>query len=186
MLLLEVTTLELGGDVRAAGLELRTAGDEPAAGGPETAAIWARVLPALAGKEPWALDFFSHLKRVREFCARHDIAGGNPAGRDGQAIVLPAPPREQLEALIARFEGETFGARAGQALAAGDPALERELVRRGLDAYHPAFGRYLFCAVCEFAEGSLVVLSMSLDAAEIVRRVKPALAGLEVEVFQPS
>jgi hypothetical protein len=185
MLLLEVTTLELGGDVRAAGLELRVAGEEPASG-PETAAIWARVLPALAGEEPWALDFFSHLKRVREFCARHGIAGGDPAGRDGQAIVLPAPPREQLEALIARFDGETFGARAGQALAAGDAALERELVRRGLDAYHPVFGRYLFCAVCEFAEGSLVVLSMTLDAAEILRRVKPALAGLEVEVFQPS
>jgi len=185
MLLLEVTTLELGGDVRAAGVDLRTAGDDPASG-PETAAIWARVLPALAAEEPWSLDFFSHLKRVREFCTRHGIAGGNPAGRDAQAIVIPTPPREQLEALIARFEGETFGARAGQALAAGDAALECELVRRGLDAYHPVFGRYLFCAVCEFAEGSLVVLSLSLDAAEIVRRLTPALAGLEVEVFQPS
>ncbi len=182
MLLLEVSTLELGGDVRAAGLELRAAGEEPAHG-PETPAIWARVLPALAGEQAWALDYFSHLKRVREFCARHGIAAHEEPGR---ALVVPAPPPEQLEALIARFAAETFGARAGQALAAGDAAVERDLVRRGLDAYHPVFGRYLFCAVCEFSEGSLVVLSESLVAAEIVRHVKPALAGLEVEVFQPS
>ncbi|HKO03386.1 MAG TPA: hypothetical protein VJW51_01495 [Candidatus Acidoferrales bacterium] len=182
MLFLQVTTLDLGGDVRAAGLDLLAAGDEPAHG-PETAGIWARVLPALAGGESWSVDFFSHLKRVREFCARHGIAAREEHGR---AMVIPAPPREQLEALVARFEGETFGARAGQALAAGDAELERELVHRGVDAYHPAFGRYLFCAVCEFSEGSLVVLSESLGAGEILRRVKPALAGLEVEVFQPS
>jgi len=95
--------------------------------------------------------------------------------------------------LFARFEGETFGARAGGPLRANgaaqggeDAALERELVRHGLDAYHPVFGSYLFCAVCEFSDGSLVVLSESLGATEILRRVKPALAGEDVEVFQAS
>lgn len=182
MLLLEVRTLDLGEDVRAVGLELRAEGEEPAGGG-ETAGIWARVLPALAGEEPWAIDFFSHLKRVREFCGRHGIAAHEEAGR---AMVIAEPAREQLEALIARFEGETFGARAGQKLEDGDAELERELVRRGLDAYHPAFGRYLFCGVCEFGEGSLVVLSERLGAGEILGRVKAAVEGLEVEVFQPS
>ena len=62
--------------------------------------------------------------------------------------------------------------------------LERELMQRGLDAYHHAYGRYSFCGVCEFAEGSLVVLSESLEAEEILRRVKEAVEELEVEVFQ--
>ena len=180
MLLLEVRTMELGEDVRAVGLELRAEGEEPAGGG-STAAIWARVLPALAGEEPWALDFFSHLNRVREFCARHGIATREEAGR---ALVIAEPPPEQLEELIARFEGETFGARAGARLEAGDADLERELVRRGLDGYHHAFGGYLFCAVCEFEEGSLVVLSETLGGGEILSRVKEGLEGLEVEVFQ--
>ena len=182
MLLLEVRTLDLGEDVRAVGLDLRAADEEPARG-PEAAAIWARVLPALAGEEEWALDFFSHVNRVREFCARHGIARRE---EPGSTLVVAAPSPEQLEALCARFEGETFGARAGQTLAAPDAALERELVRRGLDAYHPVFGKYLFCGVCEFSDGSLVVLSEGLGATEILRRVKPVLEGLDVEVFQPS
>ena len=182
MLLLEVRTLDLGEDVRAVGMELRAEEDVPAAGA-EGAAVWARVLEALAGEEPWGIDFFSHLQRVREYCARHGIAAREEAGR---AVVIVEPAREQLEELIARFEGETFGARAGERLEEGDEELERELVHRGLDAYQQAFGRYLFCAVCEFAEGSLVVLSESLGAGEILGRLKAALEGVEVEVFQAS
>jgi hypothetical protein len=182
MLLLEVRTLDLGEDVRAVGLELRAEGEEPAGGG-ETAAIWARVLPALAGDEPWAIDFFSHLNRVREFCARHAIAARE---EPGSAMVIAEPERDQLEALVARFEGETIGARAGEKLEERDAELERELVHRGLDAYHHAYGRYLFCGVCEFGEGSLVVLSESLGAGEILDRVKPAVEGLGVEIFQAS
>jgi len=182
MLLLEVRTMDLGEDVRAVGLDLRGEDAEPARG-PETAAIWARVLAALAGDHAWTLDFFSHLSRVREFCARHGIASRE---EPGSALVIAGPEMEHLESLCARFEAETFGARAGQALAAGDAELERHLVRRGLDAYHPVFRKYQFCAVCEFSDGSLVVLSGELGAGEILRRVKPALEGLEVEVFQPS
>jgi len=189
VLFLEVQTMELGADVRAVGLDLRGEDEEPARG-PETAALWARVIPAIAGGVPWTLDFFSHLNRVREYCARHSI---DARERPGSALVIPGLERDVMAELFARFEGETFGARAGGPLRANgaaqggeDAALERELVRHGLDAYHPVFGNYLFCAVCEFSDGSLVVLSESLGATEILRRVKPALAGEDVEVFQAS
>jgi len=180
MLMLEVRTMELGEDVRAVGLELRAGEDEPARGA-ESAAVWARVLPALAGDVPWVIDFFSHLNRVREFCARHAIAARE---EPGQALVIAEPARDQLEELIARFDGETFGARAGERLEDGDAELERELVHRGLDAYHHVYSRYLFCGVCEFAESSLVVLSETLDAGDILGRAKEAVEGIEVEVFQ--
>ena len=189
MLYLEVRTMDLGEDVRAVGLDLRGADEEPARGR-ETAALWARVIPALAGGEPWTLDFFSHLDRVRDYCARHAIT---VRGQRSSALVLPKPEREPMAELFARFEAETFGARAGGPLRAGgapdsaeEAALERELVRRGLDAYHPVFGHYLFCAVCDFFDGSLVVLSETLGATEILRRIKPALADQNVEVFQAS
>ncbi len=180
MLLLEVRKLDLGEDVRAVGVELRTEEGE-AASGAESSAVWARVLPGLAGEDPWAIEFFSHLNRVREFCARHGIASREEPGR---ALVIGEPARDQLEELIVRFEGETFGARAGERLEAGDAELEQELMHRGLDAYHHAYGRYLFCGVCEFGEGSLVVLSETLDAGVIVGRTKEAVEGMEVEVFQ--
>ena len=189
MLYLEVRTMDLGEDVRAVGLDLRGADEEPARG-PETAALWARVIPALAGAEPWALDFFSHLDRVREYCARHGIAALEARGA---ALVIPGPEQEPMAGLFARFEGETFGARAGGPLRGEDgvrpaqrQALERELLHRGVDAYHPVFGEYLFCAVCDFSDGSLVVLSEVLAATEVLRRVQPALAGAEVEVFMAS
>jgi len=178
MLFLEIGTLDIGDDVRAVGLDLRAEDEEPARG-PEAAAIWARVLPALAGDEEWALDFFAHLNRVRDYCERHSIAAWE---EPGHALVVPAPPRDELEALCARFEGETFGARAGQALAARDAELERELVRRGLDAYHRAFSRYFFCAVCDFVGGSLLVLSEELGDEQVLELVRAALDGLEVEV----
>ncbi len=189
MLYLEIRTMDLGEDVRAVGLDLRGADEEPARGA-ETAALWSRVLPALAGGEPWTLDFFSHLDRVREYCQRHRITVRE---QRGAALVVPSPEQGPMAELFARFEGETFGARAGGPLGSGEgeragqaAALERELLHRGLDAYHPVFGNYLFCGVCDFSDGSLVVLSERLSATEILRRVKPALAGAEVEVFQAS
>ena len=45
---------------------------EPAHGS-DAAHIWASALGALAGTEPWALDFFAHLDRVREYCTLHAI-----------------------------------------------------------------------------------------------------------------
>jgi hypothetical protein len=100
-------------------------------------------------------------------------------------IAVPDPPPEQLAELLERFAGETFGARAGLVLAPGDAAVEGELARCGVDAYHAAFRNYLFCAVCDFENGFLTLLTEKLWTSEVLRRVKPALAGLSVEVARP-
>lgn len=184
MYLLDVEPLDLGPDVRAVGLELVEADEnrEPVRG-PDAARIWSRVLLATAATEPWALDFSSHLDRVSDFCRCHQIAFREPASR---CLVIPDPQPTAVEALIDRFQSETFGARAGALLTAGDPVLEGELARRGVDAYHQAFRNYYFCAVCNFEDGSLVLLSQKLWASEVIRRVRPVLEGLEVEIRLPS
>ena len=84
-----------------------------------------------------------------------------------------------------RRAGE-FGARAGGPVESGDPALEGELARRGVDAYHKAFPNYFFCGVCGFEDGSLVLLSEKLWASEVIRRVRPVVEDLEVEVRLPT
>ena len=184
MYLLDVEPLDLGPDVRAVGLELVEADEnrEPARGR-EAARIWSRVLRAVPGAEPWALDFFSHLDRVHDFCKRHQIAYRDATQR---SPVIPAPEPSALESLVDRFQSETFGGRAGALLNTGDPALEGELARHGVDAYHRAYPNYFFCAVCGFEDGSLVLLSQKLWAGEVIRRIRPALQGLEVEVRLPA
>ncbi|HEX4004058.1 MAG TPA: hypothetical protein VHX36_15515 [Candidatus Acidoferrales bacterium] len=182
--LLEIEALDLGPSTKAVGLEL-TENDEnrEPVRGPDAARIWSRVLPAAAGQEPWALDFFSHLDRVRDFCDRHGVAYKEASAR---SLVIPAPEPEALESLIDRFQAETFGARAGGLVPSGDPALEGELAARGVDAYDKAFANYFFCGVCSFENGSLVVLSEKLWASEVIRRVRPALKGLDVEILLPA
>jgi hypothetical protein len=187
--LLEVEPLDLGEDVRAVGLDLTETDEnrEPVRG-PDAALIWARVLTATTADEPWALDFFSHLDRLRDYCARHQITF-REATQHSIVIPAPAPAPAALEALLDRFQGETFGARAGAAVTAGDAALEGELARRGVDAYHKSFPRYFFCAVCNFEDGSLVFLSEKLWASEVIRRIRPALAelpGIEIDVRLPT
>lgn len=179
-ILLEVEPLDLGTDVRAIGLELTEADEnrEPIRGG-DAARIWSRVIRATAADEIWALDFFSHLDRVREYCERHQVSFREAGNR---CIVIPGLALGALEPLMDRFQSETFGARAGEKLATGDPALEGELARRGVDAYHTAFPNYAFCAICNFEDGSLVLLSEKLWASEVIRRVRPALEGQDVEV----
>ena len=185
--LLEVEPLDLGTDVRAVGLELVENNDdrEPVRG-KDAAAIWSRVLSAVAATEPWGLDFFSHLDHLREYCERHKIAYREASGR---SMVIRAPDLEKtgetLPGLLGCFESETFGARAGERLTDGDAVLEGELARRGVDAYHPVFPDYLFCAVCNFEEGSLVLLSNRLWASEVIRRIRPVLTGLDVEIRLP-
>jgi hypothetical protein len=182
--LLDVEPLDLGPDVRAIGLELAEADEnrEPVRGA-DAAAIWSRVLRATAADEVWCLDFFSHIDRVREFCDRHQIAY-----REGnqRLIVVPGPEAAPLEILVDRFQGETFGVRAGLRLNEPDSALEGELARRGADSYHKAFPNYYFCGICSFEDGSLVLLSEKLWASEVIRRVRPALKGQDVEVQLPS
>jgi hypothetical protein len=182
--LLEVEPLDLGPDVRAIGLELGDADEnrEPVRG-VEAAKIWSRVLWSTAASESWALDFFSHLDRVREFCDRHHIAYRDASQR---SMVIASPGQRQLQELVDRFQSETFGARAGALVESGDPEVEGELARQGVDAYKAAFPKYAFCAVCNFEDGSLVLLSEKLWASEVIRRVRPALDGLDVEVQLPS
>jgi hypothetical protein len=184
MYVLEVEPLDLGPDVRAIGLELAEADEnrEPVRGA-DAAKIWARVLRATAASETWALDFFSHLDRVRDFCDRHHIPYRDA---NHHSLVVPAPEPEALEGLVDRFKNETFGARAGSGVSIGDPELEGDLARRGVDAYHTAFPKYFFCAVCNFEDGSLVLLSEKLWASEVIRRVRPSLDGMDVEVQLPS
>jgi len=180
---LEVEPLDLGTDVKAVGLDLMEVESREPAKGNDAAHIWAATMAALGGTEPWALDFFSHLDRVREYCSLYGIAFEDKSS--GNALIIPAPEPEPLAELLERFAGETFGARAGSLVRSGDDTVEGELARRGVDAYHAAFRNYLFCAVCDFENGFLTLLTEKLWTSEVIRRVKPALANLPVEVARP-
>lgn len=180
---LEVEPLDLGSDVKAVGLDLVEIESREPAHGADAARLWAATLSALPGAEPWALDFFSHLDRVRDYCRRTGVAFEEKAS--GRSIVIPAPSGAALVDLVERFAGETFGVRAGTLLAAGDPEVEGELAKRGVDAYHAAFRNYLFCAVCDFDNGFLTLLTEKLWTSEVLRRIKPATATLPVEVTRP-
>jgi hypothetical protein len=180
---LEIEPLDLGADVKAVGLDLMEVESREPAKGSDAAHIWAASLVALAGAEPWGLDFFAHLDRVRDYCLLHAITFQEHSG--GHALVVPALPFEPLAEFIERFSPETFGARAGSLLASGDPAVEGELARHGVDAYHGAFRNYQFCGVCDFENGFLTLLTEKLWTSEVLRRVKPALAGFPVEVARP-
>jgi len=177
--LLEVEPLDLGPDVKAVGLELIGRENGEPLRGADAARVWSAVLPALAGEEPWALDFFSHLDRLRAYCHAHGIAYREAAQR---CIVIASPETRLLAALIERFQRETFGVRSGRPLASGDAELEGDLARRGVDAYHHAFPNYFFCAVCDFENGFLTLLTNRLWTSEVIRRVRPALVDLSVEV----
>jgi hypothetical protein len=180
---LEIESLNLGADVRAIGLELIEPGTREPVIGSEAAGIWAPLIPALAGDQPWAIDFFAHLERVREFCRRTAIAFREP---NAHAIVIPQLERAQLQALFERFAGETFGVRAGAPLIGGDASLEGALAERGVDGYHAVYPQYLYCCVCDFEGGFLTVLSSQLWASEVIRRARGALENLQVEVTRPA
>jgi len=182
--LLDIEPLDLGPDVRAVGIELVEDDEnrEPVRG-KEAARIWSRVLWAASGKDHWVLDFFSHLDRVTEYCRNHHIPFREAAQR---CIVIPAPEVEQLEELLDRFQKETFGARAGELVETADAPLEGDLAKRGVDAYQKVFPNYFFCAICNFDDGSLVLLSEKLWASEVIRRVRPVLDGFAVEVRLPT
>lgn len=176
---LDVEALDLGPDVKAVGLELlETESREPVTG-QDAAVIWAAVFPALAVNDVFVVDFFSHIDRVREFCKRHEIHFREAAER---CLVVPQPSETQLHELFQRFEGETFGVRAGGPVSGGDAALEKELSRRGLDAYQPGYTRYAFCAVCEPEDGWVTLLSETLWPSEVIRRLRPAVQKLDVYI----
>ena len=180
---LEVEALELGPNSRAVGLELIERGTRELLVGADAAKIWAATLPALAGGDPWVLDFFAHLGRVRDFCREKGIAFREP---NSHTMVISPPAPVLLEALLGRFATERFGVRAGGPGISGDPELEGQLAARGVDAYDGTYRNCLFCAVCDFEGGFLTVLSERLWASEVIRRARPALSGLAVEVTRPA
>ena len=180
---LDVQAMDLGNGVKAVGLELvETENREPVRGN-EAAEIWSEILPALAGQEAFSVDFFSHLDRVREFCKSRKIEWREAAER---CIVISSPSTEELRQLLERFEGETFGIRAGSAAQTPDAALEGDLSKRGLDAYQEGYARYTFCAVCEPEDGWVTVLSQTLWPSEIIRRVRPAVQKFDVHIARPN
>jgi hypothetical protein len=180
---LEVESFDLGSDVRAVGLELLEPETREPVTGSDAAGIWAALVPALADREPWAIDFFAHVERVRDFCRRNAIAFREP---NAHAIIVPQPEQSQLQPLFERFAGETFGVRAGAPLLKGDSSVEGALAERGVDAYHAAYSAYLFCSVCDFEGGFLTVLSTRLWASEVMRRARGALESLHVQITRPS
>jgi hypothetical protein len=180
---MEVEPLDLGADVKAVGLDLVEIESREPVHGADAAKLWAATLAALPATEPWGFDFFSHLDRVREYCRSNGIRFEEKSS--GRTLVIPSPSKDALVTLVERFAGETFGIRAGAQFAAGDPALEGELAKRGVDAYHNTFKNYLFCAVCDFENGFLTLLTEKLWTSEVLRRIKPATADMPVEVARP-
>lgn len=177
MYLLEVEPQDLGENVKAISLELIQAENREPVRGADAALIWSRVLIAVSVTEKWAFDFFSHTGRVKEYCGKHAIA----FRAAGKCLVIDAPNEGALPGVLERFEGEMFGVRSGGPLPGEDKALEGDLARRGVDAYHQTYSNYYFCGVCDFENGFLTVLSKRLWASEVIRRVTPVLADLAVE-----
>jgi hypothetical protein len=176
---LDVEALDLGEDVKAVSLEiLETESREPVRGKQATD-FWAAVFLLLTTSEPLVLDFFSHLDRVRDFCTSKQITFNDAGPR---CIVIPQPDKDQLQQLFERFETETFGIRGGTRVKEEDTSLTNELSQRGLDAYQAAYPRYSFCAVCEFEDGWVTLLSKTIWPSEVVRRVRPAAQSFDVYI----
>ncbi len=179
---LDVQAMDLGADTKAVGMELLETESREPVRGKEASRVWGAALPALAGKETLVMDFFSHLERVLEFCKLHELTYREAASR---CIVITPGSAENVTKLFDRFEKETFGVRVGSAAEKEDTAVETDLSHRGLDAYQTAYTRYTFCGVCEPEDGWVILLSEGLWASEVIRRVRPALAGMDVYLVRP-
>jgi hypothetical protein len=180
---LDVQALDLGAGIKASGLELVETENREPLRGKIAAEIWSAVFPALAASESYTVDFFSHIDRVRDFCNLHEIKFREATER---CLILPQPGREQLQQLFERFEGETFGFRAGTATQTADAELEGDLSKRGLDAYEGAYKRYTFCAICEPEDGWVTLLSETLWPSELIRRVRPAVQPFDLHIARPN
>ena len=180
---LDVQALDLGVGVKAVGLELLETENREPLRGKEAAEIWSAVFPALVAGESYVVDFFSHIDRVREFCKVRGIALREAAER---CVVLPQPSPELLRQIFERFEGETFGLRAGAGANEADAPLERDLSKRGLDAYQSAYAHYTFCAICEPEDGWVTLLSETLWPSEVIRRLRPTVQPFDVHIARPN
>jgi hypothetical protein len=179
---LDVQAMDLGEEVKAVGMELLETESREPVRGKEAARVWGAALPALAVKEPLVVDFFSHLERVQEFCKLHELAYRESASRC--VVVTPGSARDVTQ-LFERFEKDTFGVRVGSTAGHEDAELESGLSHRGVDAYQAALARYTFCGVCEPEDGWVTLLSEGLWASEVIRRVRPALADMDVYLVRP-
>lgn len=179
---LDVQAMDLGASSKAVGMELLETESREPVRGKEAALVWGAALPALAGSERLVIDFFSHLERVREFCAAREFAFREAANR---CLVLTLPKPLEVQQVFERFEKETFGIRVGPGAEQEDPAVEGELSRRGVDAYQDAYPRYTFCAICEPEDGWVTLLSETLWASEVIRRLRPALKEHDVYLVRP-
>jgi hypothetical protein len=180
---LDVQALDLGTDVKAVGLELLETESREPVRGKAAAEFWAAAFPLLANGEPFVLDFFSHLDRVRDYCASHKIEFRETGSR---SLAISQPAQEQLQLLFERLAAETFGLRSGERTKDEDPALAGELSGRGVDAYQGAYKRYSFCAVCELDDGWVTLLSETLWPSEVVRRLRPAAQSFNVHIARPN
>ena len=180
---LDVQALDLGVGVKAVGLELLETENREPLRGKEAAEIWSAVFPAFVAGESYVVDFFSHIDRVREFCKVRGIALREAAER---CVVLPQPSPELLRQIFERFEGETFGLRAGAGANEADAPLERDLSKRGLDAYQSAYAHYTFCAICEPEDGWVTLLSETLWPSEVIRRLRPTVRPFDVHIARPN
>ena len=179
---LEVEAQDLGSGVKAVGLELIETNNREPVRGHQAAEIWAATFPALATADFLVVDFFSHLDRVREFCTSRNVKFREAGSR---CLIVPKPMQPQLLQIFERFEEETFGVRAGSAAENPDAALEGDLSKRGVDAYELAYERYTFCAVCDFQNGWVTLLSATLWTSEVVRRLRPALDSFDIYLARP-
>jgi hypothetical protein len=180
---LDVQALDLGTGIKASGMELVETENREPLRGKVAAEIWSVVFPALVAAESYVVDFFSHIDRVRDFCKLHEIKFREATER---CLVLAQPSQEQLQRLFERFEGETFGFRAGKVTQEADQELERDLSKRGLDAYESAYQRYMFCAICEPEDGWITLLSETLWPSELIRRVRPAVQPFDIHIARPN
>src|SRR5947208_12496889 len=96
---LDVQALDLGNEVKAVGLELVETENREPVRGKEAAEIWSAVFPALAAGEPYLVDFFSHIDRVREFCKARGISLREAAER---CVVLSQPSQDLLRQIFER------------------------------------------------------------------------------------
>ena len=179
---LDVQALDLGAEIKAVSLEILETDTREPVRGKRAADFWSAIFPLLTNAEPFVLDFFSHLDRARDFFAAKQIAFHDAGPR---CIVVPQPSPEQLLQIFERFEAETFGIRAGERVNQEDTALTNELSHRGLDAYQDAYGNYTFCAVSEFEDGWVTLLSQKIWASEVIRRVRPAAQSFDVFISRP-
>ena len=138
---------------------------------------------ALAAKESFALDFFSHLDRVREFCNTHSIPFREAAAR---CLVVPQPSLEQSSPAARTLRSEDIRHARGCRDANTEIRLWRtNFLIAAWTPTSPPIARYTFCAVCEPDDGWVTVLSDTLWPSEVIRRVRPALQPFDVYIARP-